>query len=250
VRWSISVQGIICNRKSPLAALEFLDPRAASTDGIVGGSEVLTEAEHRRLSRIRPCGARQQFIAARRLARSLVADHLGATEPVGHLSLSQECPYCGSPEHGRPLPVNGAHVSWAHCGPAVAAAVHHSPVGIDAEPVSSFYDAGNSLVDMLCTPDEASAIPELPQERARALARLWTTKEALVKVGETTFDTFREFAADSDGSIIVGSAERRWWSARSGWYLTGFEMFGVAVAVVSRSCQCFRGLRCGAELGK
>lgn len=89
-------------------------------------------------------------------------------------------------EHGKPFlqsrstggRIEGAEFSISHCKNAVAAALHHLPVGLDIETFRSF---SPTLLHRTMNAQEAAAITgaDLPQ---REFARLWTQKEAVLKL--------------------------------------------------------------------
>ncbi|WP_410539944.1 4'-phosphopantetheinyl transferase family protein [Streptomyces sp. KL2] len=142
---------------------------------------LLSASEQRRYSRLRTAEGRNDFLAARVLARRLVADVTGADADA--VALAQSCPVCGSDGHGPPRVLNGdVQVSWAHSGGEVVAAVsERHRVGVDIELLDRF-----PVTPTLLT----AALPEVEAERVlaaqdirRAFLRLWTTREALVKLG-------------------------------------------------------------------
>ncbi|NEA73795.1 4'-phosphopantetheinyl transferase superfamily protein [Streptomyces sp. SID13588] len=184
----------------------------------------LTPAESRRLARIRHGGARRQFVAARHTARALVAERLQVDPST--VRLRQRCSSCWSDEHGLPEPVDETYVSWAHASQAVVAAVDRDAVGVDIEAIAQFRDASPGLVALMCTSDEAATLPSDADERARALTRLWTLKEALIKVGETSLGAMRDCHL---GLVDAGQEDGTF--QHNGWDLTTVEWSGLAIAV-------------------
>jgi 4'-phosphopantetheinyl transferase len=186
-----------------------------------------TEVERRRMARFRCDSALRQFQQAHLLARLLLADRLGVAAAC--VPLVQRCPTCGSVEHGRPQP-QGLHVSWAHAAGAVIAAVSPDPVGVDVESVAAFDTASDGLPAVVCTPRELAGLPADPAARRRALVRLWTVKEALIKVGVLELDTMRRF----DAGLPIADAAA--WQGRVGqWVLTCREHAGFAFAVAANA---------------
>ena len=88
-----------------------------------------------------------------------------------------------STSNGQPqLPGTGYATSLSHSGDQVAIAIGRAlAIGVDIE--QSPPRAGlRDLAAMLCTPDEAAALAQLPHfQREPALLALWTRKEALLK---------------------------------------------------------------------
>lgn len=144
------------------------------------------EARARADAFLRPA-LREDFVAARVLARRLVARALGVAPD--EVELAQRCADCGGP-HGRPL-VRGApqvRVSWSHDAGWVAAGVSARDCGIDvvALPPPGGRD-GTSYPVAALSPAERRWCADAP-DPARAFARLWARKEALVKSGYGTLD--------------------------------------------------------------
>jgi phosphopantetheinyl transferase len=124
------------------------------------------------------------------------------------------------------VPVNGVWVSWSHTSAAVVVAVSRSEIGVDVETTRSLSAASAEIEAMICTPDESASLPQELSARHLALARLWTAKEALIKVGEASLGDLRRTHAGicSDG--------RTWPGKQRSWYLTPFELDG-AVGIVA-----------------
>ena len=86
-------------------------------------------------------------------------------------------------EHGKPF-IEGhpeIHFNLSHCKEAVACVISDQPVGVDVESVRSFND---SLVHYTMNEDEIREI-ESAEDRAVAFIRLWTKKEAALKLEGT-----------------------------------------------------------------
>lgn len=141
----------------------------------------LSAADRQRVDALRRPEDRDAFLAARLLARTLLADHLGTTPR--EVRVSQVCERCGGP-HGRPHVVGGgAHVGWTHGGGLVAVLVADAPCAVDLEVLV----AGPSPAppsDAL-TADERAWVAAQADPR-RAFTELWVRKEVLVKLGGTT----------------------------------------------------------------
>ncbi|SKF61423.1 4'-phosphopantetheinyl transferase superfamily [Mycobacteroides abscessus subsp. abscessus] len=127
---------------------------------------------------------RRRMLAARAIAHRCVAQASGLDDLV----IAQRCDRCGSNGHGRPqvkdYPVD---VSWAHSAMWVAAAASvDRQVGVDVEDVPRARP-GLSLIERALTPQERGPegdVGPLP------FARLWTAKEAMVKLGLLELDDF------------------------------------------------------------
>lgn len=143
---------------------------------------------------------REDYVAAHILARVAAARIMGSSDIPGPeartYALMQRCERCGG-AHGRPcLPAHpGLHISLSHTRGTVAAACAISPVGIDVEHWDEALSADPDLPGLnererVRLADFASVAHthHAPSPRALAWLRLWTRKESLVKVGETTLD--------------------------------------------------------------
>ena len=86
-------------------------------------------------------------------------------------------------EHGKPSIVGHPEIYFnlSHCKEAVICVVSDQPVGVDVESVRSFND---SLVHYTMNEDEIREI-ESAEDRAVAFIRLWTKKEAALKLEGT-----------------------------------------------------------------
>ena len=86
-------------------------------------------------------------------------------------------------EHGKPfLPEHpDIHFSISHCKEAAICVISDRPVGVDVESVRSFND---SLVHYTMNEDEIREI-EAAEDSAAAFIRLWTKKEAALKLEGT-----------------------------------------------------------------
>jgi 4'-phosphopantetheinyl transferase len=163
-------------------------PAAEVLDVVAEPLHLLTPVERARAARLRRNTDRIGYVAAHVLVR-LCAAHLFGL-PLG-TRLGQRCPSCGDP-HGRPhlLEYPEAGISLSHAGGVVAAAVATTPVGVDAEPLTSATGLGNLSHDIR-SPAEALGLAGVTDVDA-ALLMLWVRKEALVKLGLITLDTMSE----------------------------------------------------------
>ncbi|WP_158250951.1 4'-phosphopantetheinyl transferase superfamily protein [Cryobacterium sp. Y82] len=101
----------------------------------------------------------------------------------GPVTIEQRCEHCGG-AHGRPrvLAPSAVHVSLSRAGHTVAVAVSLvGQIGVDIESVTAVGRAG--FDDVAFNATERTALAAVPiGERDRARARIWTTKEALLKL--------------------------------------------------------------------
>ena len=83
-------------------------------------------------------------------------------------------------EHGKPSIVGHPEICFnlSHCKEAVICAISDQPIGVDVESVRSFNE---SLVRYTMNEDEIRQI-ESAEDRAVAFIRLWTMKEAALKL--------------------------------------------------------------------
>jgi 4'-phosphopantetheinyl transferase len=177
-------------------------------DAVPGAMDLLSDAERARAARLRRDTDRQGFVAAHVLVRLCAAYLFG---PPATTTLVQRCAGCGGPhgpayllEHPR------AGVSLSHAAGVVAAAVAHTAVGVDVEPVARAARVVN-LGHRIASPAEALAMAGLADADAdTALLMLWVRKEALVKLGLTTVDAMTDL--DLSGlpfAVPTGGQHRR-----------------------------------------
>ena len=83
-------------------------------------------------------------------------------------------------EHGKPSIVGHPKIYFnlSHCKEAVVCAISNHPIGIDVESIREFKD---SLVNYTMNDDEVREI-EASENPASAFIRLWTMKEATMKL--------------------------------------------------------------------
>lgn len=162
----------------------------AATDEVLrdpaAGPHLLTGQERARLGSFGSESGRRDFIAAHLLVRLCAARLLG-TGPA-QVSFGQFCPGCHATDHGRPLLTDrpDIHLSTSHTAGVVAAAAGHAPVGVDVERYGRQRSA--ALMRRVLAPAEFALVTEHPDPR-HAFLRLWTRKEALIKVGRATIDS-------------------------------------------------------------
>lgn len=180
---------------------------AASTEVLARAQTAnlhFTAQEQARARAFRDPAVRIDYLAAHALARMAAAAISGV--PACSLTLLQRCADCGGP-HGqaRIEQLPGLHVSLSHTKGVVMGAAATRPVGVDLERWSGGRSR-TALAEFFLAPGELQAMARLaaagspaisrgrrdvPNPADMALVRLWTRKEALVKLGATTLLTMR-----------------------------------------------------------
>ena len=91
-------------------------------------------------------------------------------------------------EHGKPYIEGGPFFSISHCKEAIAVALDDQPVGIDVESIRRF---DPELVTRTMNDSEQALIAasETPE---RTFTRLWTQKEAVLKMEGTGIESFEQ----------------------------------------------------------
>lgn len=134
----------------------------------------LSASERARLATLRTPQRREQFIAARWLARWLLGQALGGTPRDWELNAPVDAPpsVTGRPE---------LFLSVSHSGAWVACALASEAVGLDLEAPRRERDIA-SLIDVCCTPGEQAWFAGLEEgARSSLFYELWTVKEAWLK---------------------------------------------------------------------
>jgi 4'-phosphopantetheinyl transferase len=197
------------------------DHLLATYDGMWPGQ--LTPAERERATAFQRSSDRRDYVAAHLLVRLCAANAISVAPAT--LSLVQRCPVCQGP-HGRPtlLGLAGVHVSLSHAAGWVAAAVAGEPVGIDLEG-ASLDTPESALLDFVLTSTERDVV-ESADNPTMTFRQFWVRKEALLKVGYATLDTFRDLdlarlplvdlSADASTEVRYGDLLLRYWSAHNG----------------------------------
>ena len=129
------------------------------------------QARARRVMRFTASADRcRSLCASLLLTRALADAGVPPSTPLAHTKLGK--PFCPARQD--------LHFSLAHCGEYAACAMHSQPCGVDVEPVA---DAPPQLLTASLHPQEQQELHSLPsKERAVAFARMWTRKEALLKL--------------------------------------------------------------------
>lgn len=129
-----------------------------------------------------PRGVRRDLLVTSRAAQRLVA-HRYTGRPARGVRIERACARCGA-GHGRPRVLHGGYdYSVTHTRRRVLiAAVTEGRVGIDLD-TSPYPGVLRRLVARITTPGERAALSRLPaRELPEAFTRLWSRKEAVVKL--------------------------------------------------------------------
>lgn len=135
---------------------------------------VLDDQERARAGRLRTAELRHHFIAAHVAVRQVLAWFLGCTPAALGFAIDP---------HGKPhLRDHDLRFNLSHSGGHALVAVGRAArIGVDLELRDRLRDA-DRLASRVLAPVELSAFTALPtSERAKALLRAWTRKEALLK---------------------------------------------------------------------
>jgi 4'-phosphopantetheinyl transferase len=205
------------------------DIDAAGGDGVevwlldIAGRDVapllplLDAGERARAERYVSEPARRLFIASRAAQRVLAARYLD-TDPRA-VRLVRRCPTCGSTDHGRPaLPAApDLDFSVSHTRDLVVLAFRRGGrVGVDVELADRRVDLDGTggLVGASLVAAEAATLPAGPPDARRAaFYRLWTRKEAALKLTGHGL-TVPLTDLDVTGELAVVSPVPAGWPAR------------------------------------
>ena len=103
-----------------------------------------------------------------------------------------------------------------------------SEIGVDVEAIDSFGATSTDFEALLCTAGEIADLPAASHDPRLALARLWTAKEALIKVGECSSDGMRRT------QVGLGEPTGQTWQGRHRqWKLTQIELPAIMCTVAS-----------------
>ena len=91
-------------------------------------------------------------------------------------------------EHGKPYIEGGPFFSISHCKEAIAVALDDQPIGIDIESIRRF---DPELVTRTMN-DSEQALITASDHPERAFIRLWTQKEAILKMQGTGITSFEQ----------------------------------------------------------
>ncbi|MEU9397582.1 4'-phosphopantetheinyl transferase superfamily protein [Streptomyces sp. NPDC048324] len=172
--------------------------RVPDVRGIALDTAVLDPGERRRAAELAHADDRIRFTTAHLALRRLLSTYLD-TRPQDIRYGRETCPCCGGP-HGRPTVLGATgelHFSLSHRGDLVLMGTAVAPIGVDVDLIADPSSA-TELAAMLHPAEQAEIQALPPIRRPRALARLWTRKEAYLKGLGTGLG--RDPAADYVGS--------------------------------------------------
>jgi len=152
----------------------FLDAELAAR-----ARALLEVPELEQLLRLRPPGARRDYLAAHALGRTMLAERAGcAPRDVRLRSTSMRKPMLVAPWDARRLRFSLSHAD----GIAMCAIAEDWDIGVDVESARSLGRDPLETAAVICTPSERRALRALPRaERSREFLSVWTCKEAIAK---------------------------------------------------------------------
>ena len=92
-------------------------------------------------------------------------------------------------EHGKPFLPGGPNFSISHCKEGIAVAVDEKPIGIDIEVIRH---ADESLIERVMNNEERRQIASAKANADALFTRLWTQKEAVLKMEGTGIESFEQ----------------------------------------------------------
>ena len=142
---------------------------------------VLDATERQRAASLMHASDRDRFTTAHVALRGLLGSYLD--RPPGDIRFGRDiCPCCGGP-HGRPTVLESPRdlfFSLSHRGDLALIGAALAPIGVDVDLVPDQLEAAE-LASMM-HPDERKELALVPPAQLpRAVARLWTRKEAYLK---------------------------------------------------------------------
>ncbi len=142
---------------------------------VATASADLSNDELERAARFRFSTDRDRWIGWRSGLRQVLAAEICCAPQEVPIELSAT----GKPLLGKPW--DALHFNLSHCDElALVAVSRHGPIGVDIEPL----DRATGLLGCegsFCHPQEIAKLPEAVDQRAAALLRIWTAKEAVLK---------------------------------------------------------------------
>lgn len=109
--------------------------------------------------------------------------------------------------NGKPYIEEGPHFSISHCKAGIAVAVDEHPIGIDIE---SIRHADAELIARTMNKEEIRQIANANANADRAFTRLWTQKEAVVKMQGVGIQSFEQIQGvrNQDLGIRIQTIEK------------------------------------------
>ena len=168
--------------------------------GLSGGEEILDDGERRRLDSYVSPEARRLFLAGRAGVRQVAARYSGLASG----SLRMRCD-----ERGKPTLIDpeGLHFNLSHSGGTALAAFSSAPVGVDIERRGRSRDFA-AIARRFFLHDEAEAVLRSDVDREEVFLRIWTAKEAIVKLsGKGLAEGLALARTTSDGRGFLGDQD-------------------------------------------
>jgi phosphopantetheinyl transferase len=161
-------------------------------DAVLSHVAILSAEERTRLAHLVSDRTRLSQTCSYVTRRQIVGEMIGV--PPAEVKMGRRCANCGSEEHGAPTVLGAARetpisLSVSHTFDLVALLVCHEAAGLDVEPKR--------------TPDEWDALRRRvanPADTVETPARLWTAKEAVLKlIGTGLTQPMTSIAVDEGG---------------------------------------------------
>lgn len=202
-----------------------------STTWIEEHEGLLDDEERDRAERFRVGAARRRFVIGRVMLRRVLSGFTGVEPERLCFAFSA---------YGKPRLVDGELCfNLAHSGDAVVLAVAEDEVGVDVEELRPLSTA-DRLARRICTPRELAELLALGAGvRSKAVLRLWTAKEAVLKaLGSGIRGSMRsiEVSLDANGELRLLSLQ----GEPTSWTLLAApppDGMVAAVAVARPSCR-------------
>jgi 4'-phosphopantetheinyl transferase len=173
---------------------------------------LLNPEEHARWQRYITPAARRQFLESRGLLRLLLGAYL-QNDPasLNFIYSEQGKPSLAADSGGASLHFNVSHSR----GRVLYAVAVGSRVGIDLEGVNPLFEC-LEIARRICTPQEWAAFEQLPSvEQHQAFYKIWTRKEAMVKLqGDRLYEKLTVFEVpvqSTSGGYWVQAEDRQVW---------------------------------------
>jgi 4'-phosphopantetheinyl transferase len=147
--------------------------------------KLLSTQEREVLARLRPTGARRDYVAAHVLARMLVADVLGVDPAEVRMRAAPERP----PELTDPPSALRLGISLSHAdGIAICAVAAGCAVGVDVESLRNAGPDPLGVAETICSEAENATLLAAPaSQRVERFLTIWTSKEAVAKAAGLGF---------------------------------------------------------------
>lgn len=190
---NLPMQVAVCWVRVPDHALD-----AGVARGLMGQ---LSAAERSRAERLQSAVSQRAYLGSHVLMRGMLARRLGLAPTMVPIT---------SEAGGRPVVAgSGLVISLSHCdglGVCAVAERGFGEIGVDAEPASAVRHLDEIVAEYL-TPAEQRALPEAGDARHDVLVRLWTAKEAVLKVRGTGLVSLGSVECQTENGRLVSPLE-------------------------------------------